>query len=112
MGYVAAGYFLLVCLGDFAFRQIGLVQVGKLLPEAAAAGLTIVILALAINQRKTAIPFKYMVWAMFFVIALICGAFTNQVNTGAVVFGIREYFKYAPLFLLPLVYEFSEKDLR
>ena len=112
MGYIVSGFFILVCVGDFFFRELRMVQIGKFLPEAAAAVLVIPLVAVLMHRRKLSLPGKFLVWALLFSMALTAGAIANQVPTGAIVFGIREYFKYAPLFILPLVYEFNEKQLR
>ena len=43
---------------------------------------------------------------------IVCGLIINSVGTGPVVAGLRYYLRWVPLFLIPTVYQFSEKQLK
>lgn len=76
------------------------------------SGLMMPVVALRIAaDRSVVIPRKYMVWFGIMAVLIAMGVVTNAVQSGAVFAGLRAYFRYAPAFLLPLVYYFSDKEI-
>lgn len=69
-----------------------------------------VIIFFSINKRLD-IPVKYLIIGFFITLHLFVGALINSVQPGAIFSGIRVYFKYIPLFLLPMVLVFTSRDV-
>lgn len=53
-------------------------------------------------------------WLLFgsTLVVIFCGALANHVDPGPIVSGLRYYLRSIPLFLLPAVFAFSEKQVR
>ncbi len=58
------------------------------------------------------IPMKYIGVFLGFVYVTIAGALINGVSPDVIFAGIRTYFKYVPIFLLPFAYNYERADLR
>lgn len=83
-----------------------------LVPEIFSVLIMLVVAARATALRKWQQPLKY-VW-FFVALFLVCliGAVAEGVDPGPLTSGLRNYFKFLPLFFLPAVYEFSARQLR
>jgi len=82
------------------------------LPEIFAGAATVLAgIALARSTRLMIRPVYLGLFLLFFGIAVV-GWLYNDVHGWTVVTGIRAYFKYVPLFLLPIVIRFSDSELR
>lgn len=82
-----------------------------IIPELFSGVILLVVLANFAKNRVLNISTKYILFFAFFLLFLLIGIIVNQVQPGAVFWGIRKYFRYAPLFMLPLVYNFSDKEI-
>ncbi|MGD9893980.1 MAG: hypothetical protein AB7U18_22070 [Dehalococcoidia bacterium] len=53
-------------------------------------------------------------WLLFgaWLLVIFCGALANHVDPGPIVSGLRYYLRWIPIFLLPAVFAFSEKQVR
>lgn len=79
--------------------------------DVVAAGLAVVMVFHIVTHKFVAIPAKYKI---LFVIALvhIVGTFyVNKVSAGPMIAGLRIYFAYLPLFLLPSVFGLRQAHL-
>ena len=83
----------------------------RLLPEAGSMLLLVGILIHLGNQKEIALSPKYVVIGLLITVHLFLGLILNWYTSGTVVAGARIYFRYVPLFLLPAVIVFTEKDL-
>ena len=91
---------------------LGVPRVVTLAPEIiAAAVMPIVALRLA-KDRSIIIPPKYIFLFGTMFVLILAGIVTNSVQSGAIFAGLRTYFRYAPIFLLPLVYYFSNAQIK
>ena len=104
-------FIFLILFGDFALTKAGVPLLGKLVPEAISGLLLIVVAVQLALHRRLDLPPKYLLWIGLFTVVITMGVVLNNVSTGAVFMGLREHFKYAPIFLLPIVYHFSQKQL-
>jgi hypothetical protein len=62
--------------------------------------------------KKIRIRLVYVLFFFFLTIYLLSGIVLNAVPSGAIFAGIRRYFVFIPLFFLPSVYDFTEKQIK
>ena len=105
-------FFFALFVGDYLLFERGYPIYGRLLAEAFAGWFLLVVVAQFVSHRRFDLPPKYIIWMLIMIFVIVAGAVANNVSTGAVVMGVRENFKYAPLFLLPLVYSFKPEQMR
>ena len=60
--------------------------------------------AYVLMTRKIIIPAKYALLFFLLLLHVVSGIILNDVDEGVVVGGIRTYFKYIPLFLIPAIF--------
>ncbi|MEO7775098.1 MAG: hypothetical protein ABIT36_12830 [Steroidobacteraceae bacterium] len=73
------------------------------------------LLYVIIEGRTTRLRYvRSVYWIVFcgFVLHLLAGLFANHVEPGPIITGLRYFFRSIPLFLLPAVYAFSEKQIK
>ncbi|MFO1378443.1 MAG: hypothetical protein U1F14_15715 [Steroidobacteraceae bacterium] len=88
------------------------------LPDAAPFLLEVFSMAalVLVVARGVQSGFRYVrpaYWLIFCAVglSLVCGVLANGVQPGPIVSGLRYYFRAIPFFLLPAVYQFSEKQI-
>ena len=81
-------------------------------PEVCSAILYIYIGFIAIAGRKFKMDRKYIIVLLIYTLHIFVGWIVNQVSLGVVFSGLRIYFKFLPFFVLPAVYDFSEKEFK
>lgn len=62
-------------------------------------------------HKSLSVSPKYLILFMFVCLHFVVGAIANSIDPAVAFAGIRSYLKYMPLFLLPLVYPFSDKEM-
>jgi len=62
-------------------------------------------------RKKISIKTSYVVLLIVLLAHMIIGLILNEVPSGAIFSGIRRYFAYMPLFFLPMVYKFSDREV-
>jgi hypothetical protein len=84
----------------------------KFLPDLLSVCTVIYVALAGTRQRFCYVAFKY--WLIFAALGLAVsiGPLVNNESVGAIVAGARYYLRAIPLFFLPAVFEFSEKDLK
>ncbi len=84
----------------------------KLIPEMFTVVVTLFVLAEGVRKGFGNVAAKY--WIVFGVISfvMLCSILTNSVGAGPVFTGMRTYFRAIPMFLLPGLYAFSDKQLQ
>lgn len=86
-------------------------KVFALVPEALSfIVLLIIAVRLAISKSMAITP-KYVVLGFLVGLHVLAGLILNSVSPGTIVTGIRPYLKWLPIFILPMVYSFSERDI-
>lgn len=73
--------------------------------------ITVVMVRLA-QRNPIALPVRYAVWLGWFLLLVVGWAILNDVASGTLLAGMRTYLKFLPFFLLPLIYRFSEGQVR
>lgn len=98
---------------DYLTIKLGLLsRYAILVPEVITLLLALVIVSRSLIFRRWEQPAKYA-WT-FVALVLVCmiGVVAEAVDPGPLVSGLRSYFKFLPLFLLPAVYNFSERQIK
>lgn len=72
----------------------------------------IVVARIVLLGRVALIPLRYWLVFLGFLYVVVSGAVLNDLSPDVAFAGIRFYFKYVPLFLLPFAFEYSEKDIK
>jgi hypothetical protein len=70
-----------------------------------------ILVIFAIRKRLSARPAYLVIFLITFSIVAI-SAVLNQSSASALILGFRHHFKYLPFFVLPLVYDFSEGQIK
>lgn len=103
---------LAATLVDCLVQAFNLVGYLRLIPEVFSMIAVIVILMRGVRYGFTFVAPKY--WFVFGLLSVIilCGILTNDVGSGPTLAGMRSYLRAIPLFLLPAVYPFTDKQLQ
>jgi len=73
---------------------------------------SVVVARLIASKRFGMIPARYWLTFLAFCYVAVSAILINDVSPDVIFAGVRTYFKYVPLFLLPFAYEYSETDLK
>ena len=98
---------------DYLAVKLGLIsRLFTLIPEFFSLLIALLIVGRSIILRHWEQPPRY-VWLLvaLFLVCLI-GLVAEAVSPGPLVSGLRNFFKFFPLLLLPAVYDFSDKQLK
>ncbi|MDB6161638.1 MAG: uncharacterized protein JWO04_5344 [Gammaproteobacteria bacterium] len=103
---------LAATLVDCLVQAFNLVGYLRLIPEVFSLIAVIVILMRGVRYGFAFVAPKY--WFVFGLLSVIilCGILTNDVGSGPTLAGMRSYLRAIPLFLLPAVYPFTDKQLQ
>jgi hypothetical protein len=103
---------LTATLGEFLSTSTKAPGALKLIPEALSLLIAVGVVLLGVRRGFGQVSAKY--WAVFGTLLLIiaCGLLSNGVGSGPIVAGSRYYLRAIPLFILPAVYPFTDKQLR
>lgn len=80
-------------------------------PEVLAGVCYILVLFNFATKKELNIERKYVFLVFLYVVVALIGIILNEVREGAILIGLRSYFKMLPFFLLPAVYSFSEGEV-
>lgn len=98
---------------DYFSRVLGIISSYlTIFPELLSIVVTILIAIEFAKKRSIEIEVKYVIFFLLFGLHLVNGILLNDASVGAIIAGMRIYLKYIPFFLLPMVYQFSEKNIR
>lgn len=98
---------------DFLSEDLGILpRQTTWFPELLSGFVLLLVIAHAALKKSIVIHPKYVILFVIFLLQLLAGIILNSVEPGTVFAGIRYYFKYAPLFLLPIVYSYSDKEMK
>lgn len=99
---------------NFLVREIeGLPSQFMYAPDMAIALASMaVVIRLTANSRWSTIPLKYILTFSGFAYVVVAGIIVNDVGEDTVIAGIRTYFRFVPIFLIPFAFAFTRRDLR
>lgn len=85
----------------------GAAKLATVVPEFIALVITAFCLAYLLRTKRLDVGFSYVFLGVMFAAHVLVGVVVNEVQPGAVFAAIRDYGKYLPAFLLPLVVRFD-----
>jgi len=104
--------FLAIFLPEYLY-SLGLVpRLFMYLPELLSIVALGLVVLLVVKNRAIHLEPKYLLLFALIVLHILFGAIINHVETTTVFTGLRTYFKYLPFFLLPIVHEYTDKEIR
>ena len=80
------------------------------LPEISSLLILIYIFYKIASKHKFDMPLKYLFCICAFVLLMMLGFLLNQVSSGVMFSGMRIYLRYIPFFLVPAVWDISDKE--
>ena len=63
-------------------------------------------------DKNVRIPLKYGILLFLYLLHILIGFLLNDITTWTMLAGLRIYFKFIPIFLVPLIYPFTEKAFK
>jgi len=112
MSFVVSLLFVSIFLAEYVAMKLGFEsRYISLIPELLSAIIVLVIVGQALVRRRWQQPIKYVVVLVVLVLTCLIGAVAETESPGTVIAGLRDYFKFLPLFFLPAVVHFSKRDL-
>ncbi len=110
MHFIVMTIMVAIMIVDFLAAHAGAPAVLKFVPEMLSVVVILYVLFEGVRKRFPNIALKY--WLVFGSISLIivCGIASNGVGTGPTLAGIRSYIRAIPMFLLPAVCDFTDKQ--
>jgi hypothetical protein len=84
----------------------------KFVPELLSMILTIAVLMEGMRRGFSLVSAKYWVAFGIVVFIMVCAFFANSEEPGPVVAGMRQYLRGMPMFLVPAVFRFNEKQTK
>ncbi len=97
---------------DYLVHERGFLPYLILLPELLSAIATVVVVARLMAGARLPLDGRYTVFLIGLLITIVLGFVIQGEPTGPIIAGIRAHLKFAPFFLLPMVFPFSAKQLR
>jgi hypothetical protein len=104
--------FFVAMLMDFATTSPAVPGVLKFTPEILSVLVSMFVVVKGLRGGLSLVPTKYWMVFGFLAFVIICGIITNSVGVGPVLAGMRYDLRAIPLFFLPAVANFTEKDTR
>lgn len=108
-------YALFICLFTLDWLAFKLQVAGRIvtwMPELLSLIAMCAVLLIAAKQRRLPLGLRYGVFLALFLTLVVGWAMVSGVASGVILAGMRNYLKYLPFFLLPIIYAFSEKQIR
>lgn len=104
--------FFSIFILDYLFFKLGVApRIVTWSPEILSGVALFVVAARIARHYPIAVHPKYIFLFSVLLLLLAVGVVVNDVPSGAVFAGMRTYLRYAPFFLLPIVYRFSAKEI-
>lgn len=98
---------------DYLAIKLGVIsKVFTLVPEVFSLMVVLVIVGRSLVLRSWEQPIRYVWFFVAFFLVCMIGIAAEAVDPGPLMNGLRNYFKFLPLLLLPAVYQFSDKQLK
>lgn len=104
--------FVTATFADFATSFHGVPQLVKYIPEAFSAVVALCVLLEGMRTGFSLVAPKYLIVFGLLVFVIVCGVLTNGVGSGPVLSGTRFYLRGIPLFFLPAIARFSDKQIQ
>lgn len=96
---------------DFLYRYEIVGRAFTWLPDIFSLLAIVVVVGVTLRYKTVQCHKFYVALMALLTLHILLGLILNIVPLGALITGIRNYFKFLPFFFLPLVYQFSERDI-
>jgi hypothetical protein len=83
-----------------------------LVPEGFSAIAMLLVVLLGISRKRIDLSPKYAFFLLWFILTIVAGLIINHVDSLVAISGFRIYLKSIPFFLLPMVYVFSDRQVK
>ena len=104
--------FVTATFADFAASFHAVPQLVKYIPEAFSAAIALCVLLQGMRTGFSLVAPKYLMVFGLLIFVIVCGILTNGVGAGPVLSGARFYLRGIPLFFLPAVARFPDKQIQ
>lgn len=105
--------FLAIFTTGYLVRQLQVLpSYWILLPELLSGVALLIVLARMVGAKKVMLDWRYGLFFAVFIFVLLFGFLAQQTPAAVVVAGLRNYVKFLPFFLLPLIYPFTSRQLK
>jgi len=101
-----------VCTIEFIVQATGLPTLLRFAPEAISLIVAIYVFIAGTLNRFRFVPPKYWLILFGLVFIAVCGVINNAPGPGALLNGLRYYFRAAPMFFLPMVLPVNDERLK
>jgi hypothetical protein len=98
---------------DYLAHKVGVLpRILTWMPELLSLITMVLLFFVLVTRKDLALPWRYAGWLAAYLVIIAGGIVINELTTGVAMAGVRIYLKYLPFFLLPLVYRFSDGQMK
>lgn len=113
INYIFYGLFAALFTIDYLHNILKIIpKAFTWLPELIALFMCVIIILRIALYKDIKISVQYLILVFCYVLNLLCGIVLNSVPSDAIILGLRDYFLFLPFFLFPLVYEFTDQQIK
>lgn len=113
INYIFYGLFLILFTVDYLFNILHVIpRYFTWLPEVISLFLCLIIILRIAIYKDIKVSAQYLILVFCYVLNLLCGIILNSVPSEAIIIGLRDYFLFLPCFLFPLVYDFTDTQIK
>jgi hypothetical protein len=111
--YLILLQFVVIFVGDYVFKKMGLrFKLFSILPEMISFAVGFYVFFFFAFGKGAKIQLRYLYFFVSFAVHITIGIIGNQVQPLAIFAGMRTYLNFLPFFLLPLVYDQPDDQVR
>jgi hypothetical protein len=104
--------FVLIFISNYVIASTGLPKAFSGFIELFSLIILVYSILLIAVGKKLSLDFKYLYIFVFYILLLIFGFLLNEIPAIGIFRGLRDYLKFIPMFVLPLVKDVSDKEIR
>ncbi|HEY8518632.1 MAG TPA: hypothetical protein VIN61_01020 [Gammaproteobacteria bacterium] len=113
MNLLVVALFVSIFGAEYFARKLAVIPPHfTLVPEMLSAIAVVAIVCKVLSGRRWQLDKRYVLFLALYSFVILFGFLAQAVPTGAVVAGLRSYFKFLPFFLLPAIHPFTARDLK
>lgn len=111
--YLILLQFIVIFVGDYVFKKMGLgSKLFSILPEMISLAVGVYVFFYFAFGKGARIQSRYLYFFVSFAVHITIGIIGNKVQPLAIFAGMRTYLHFLPFFLLPLVYDQPDDQVR
>jgi hypothetical protein len=113
MNFLVIGTFLVCFLAEYFARKLDVLPgYFVLLPELFAGLTLLVVIGQFLVGRRLQLDSRYLVFLALFLLTIAMGAVAQNVPSGAIISGLRDYIPFLPFLLLGAIYPFTARQIK